>query len=178
MLPATAKELERRTFPIGRMTMAEKLLAFSSDKPSVTPGEIVESALDLVLVNDVTGPLAIDQFRKIGVGRVYDPSRIALVTDHYAPNKDIKSAEQCKALRNFARELSIDNYWEIGRCGIEHVLLPESGLVQPGMVIVGADSHTCTYGAFGAFATGIGSTEAADAMATAVAPFMHILLFL
>jgi 3-isopropylmalate/(R)-2-methylmalate dehydratase large subunit len=120
----------------------------------------------MVLMNDVTGPLAIDQFRKIGVKNVFDKAKISLVTDHYAPNKDIKSAEQCKMLRDFAGEKGIDNYWEIGKCGIEHVLLPESGLVQPGLIIVGADSHTCTYGAFGAFATGIGSTEAAVAMAT------------
>ncbi len=148
------------------MTLTEKLLAWSSDRPFVKPGEIVQSKLDLVLVNDVTGPLAIDQFRKIGAEGVFDPGKIALVTDHYAPNKDVMSAEQCKMLRDFSREMGITNYWEIGRCGIEHVLLPESGLIQPGMTIAGADSHTCTYGAFGAFATGIGSTEAAVAMAT------------
>ncbi|MBU7004128.1 MAG: 3-isopropylmalate dehydratase large subunit [Theionarchaea archaeon] len=148
------------------MTMVEKLLAWSSGREKTIPGEIVEGTLDMVLMNDVTGPLAIDQFRKIGVENVFDRAKIALVTDHYAPNKDVKSAEQCKMLRDFAREKGIDNYWEIGKCGIEHVLLPESGLVQPGMIIVGADSHTCTYGAFGAFATGIGSTEAAVAMAT------------
>jgi 3-isopropylmalate/(R)-2-methylmalate dehydratase large subunit len=158
--------LVKRVFAADGMTMAEKLLAWSSGKKKTSPGEIVEGALDMVLMNDVTGPLAIDQFKKIGVEDVFDRTKIALVTDHYAPNKDIKSAEQCKMLRDFAGEKDIDNYWEIGKCGIEHVLLPESGLVQPGMIIVGADSHTCTYGAFGAFATGIGSTEAAVAMAT------------
>jgi 3-isopropylmalate/(R)-2-methylmalate dehydratase large subunit len=158
--------LVKRVFAADGMTMAEKLLAWSSDRDKTKPGEIVEGALDMVLMNDVTGPLAIDQFRKIGVENVFDKTKIALVTDHYAPNKDIKSAEQCKMLRDFAGEMGIDNYWEIGKCGIEHVLLPESGLVQPGMIMVGADSHTCTYGAFGAFATGIGSTEAAVAMAT------------
>jgi len=158
--------LKKRVFGAGGMTMVEKLLAWSSGRPSVRPGEIVEGSLDLVLMNDVTGPLAIEQFKKIGVDDVFDRRKIALVTDHYAPNKDIRSAEQCKILRDFSAEKGIENYWEIGRCGIEHVLLPESGLVQPGMSIVGADSHTCTYGAFGAFATGIGSTEAAVAMAT------------
>lgn len=158
--------MKKRVFGAGGMTMVEKLLAWSSGRPSVRPGEIVEGSLDLVLMNDVTGPLAIEQFKKIGVDDVFDRRKIALVTDHYAPNKDIRSAEQCKILRDFSAEKGIENYWEIGRCGIEHVLLPESGLVQPGMSIVGADSHTCTYGAFGAFATGIGSTEAAVAMAT------------
>ena len=158
--------MDRRVFERDGMTMVEKLLGWSSDTKRVGPGMIVESRLDLVLVNDVTGPLAIDQFRKIGVERVFDPSKIALVMDHYAPNKDVMSAAQCTMLRKFAREMGIKGFWEIGRCGIEHVLLPESGLVKPGMVIVGADSHTCTYGAWGAFATGIGSTEAAVAMAT------------
>lgn len=158
--------MESRVFGTGGMTMAEKLLAWSSGRDHVTPGEIVESQLDMVLMNDVTGPLAIDQFYRIGVKKVFDPAKIALVQDHYAPNKDIMSAEQAKILREFSRKMHVENFWEIGRCGIEHVLLPESGLVQPGTVIVGADSHTCTYGAFGAFATGIGSTEAAVAMAT------------
>ena len=134
--------MDKRVFGAGGMTMAEKLLALSSGRPSVRPGEIVEGSLDLVLMNDVTGPLAIEQFKKIGVDDVFDRRKIALVTDHYAPNKDIRSAEQCKVLRDFAAEKGIENYWEIGRCGIEHVLLPESGLVQPGMSIVGADSHT------------------------------------
>jgi len=158
--------LQRRVFGAGGMTMAEKLLAWSSGRDRVSPGQIVESQLDLVLMNDVTGPLAIDQFYRIGVKTIFDPAKIALVQDHYAPNKDVMSAEQAKVLREFSRKMDVKNFWEIGRCGIEHVLLPESGLVQPGAVIVGADSHTCTYGAFGAFATGIGSTEAAVAMAT------------
>jgi 3-isopropylmalate/(R)-2-methylmalate dehydratase large subunit len=144
----------------------QKLLAWSSGRETVKPGDIVESNLDLVLMNDVTGPLAISQFEKIGVDAVFDTGKIAMVPDHYAPNKDIMSAEQCKMMRDFSRKMDIENYWEIGRCGIEHVLLPQSGLIQPGMTIVGADSHTCTYGAFGAFATGVGSTEAAVAMAT------------
>lgn len=162
----SASVLERRVFERDGMTITEKLLGWSSETKKVSPGAIVEARLDLVLVNDVTGPLAIDQFRKIGVGRVFDPSKIALVMDHYAPNKDVMSAAQCAMLREFAREMGIKGFWEIGRCGIEHVLLPEQGLVKPGMIIVGADSHTCTYGALGAFATGIGSTEAAVAMAT------------
>jgi 3-isopropylmalate/(R)-2-methylmalate dehydratase large subunit len=164
--PDSAKNLARRVFGSDGMTIAEKLLAHSSGREKVVPGEIIESDLDLILMNDVTGPLAIDQFHRIGVDRVFDSGKIALVTDHYAPNKDIMSAEQCKVLREFSREMGVENYWEIGSCGIEHVLLPESGLVQPGMTIIGADSHTCTYGAFGAFATGVGSTEAAVAMAT------------
>ncbi len=158
--------MQKRVFPTGGMTITEKILAYSSGEERVEPGQIVESRLDLLLVNDVTGPLAIDQFERIGVDSVFDKQRIALVQDHYAPNKDIKSAEQCKSLREFSHRMEIENFWEIGRCGIEHVLLPESGLVQPGMTIIGADSHTCTYGAFGAFSTGVGSTEAAVGMAT------------
>ena len=158
--------MKTRGFGVGGMTITEKILAYSSGRDRVSPGEIVESNLDLVLANDVTGPLAIERFNRIGVDNVFDRRKIALVPDHYAPNKDVMSAEQCKILREFAYAKGIENYWEVGRVGIEHVLLPESGLIQPGMTIIGADSHTCTYGAFGAFATGVGSTEAAVAMAT------------
>lgn len=158
--------MQTRTFAVGGMTITEKILAYSSGKEHVKPGEIVECKLDLVLANDVTGPLAIERFNRIGVEDVFDRRKIALVPDHYAPNKDVMSAQQCKVLREFAYEKGIENYWEVGRVGIEHVLLPESGLILPGMTIIGADSHTCTYGAFGAFATGVGSTEAAVAMAT------------
>jgi len=120
----------------------------------------------MVLANDITAPIAMREFEKIGVSKVFDPTKIALVPDHFAPNKDIKAAEQCKTLREFARRYGIVNYWEVGRMGIEHVILPEKGLALPGDVVVGADSHTCTYGAVGAFATGMGSTDIAIAMAT------------
>jgi 3-isopropylmalate/(R)-2-methylmalate dehydratase large subunit len=121
--------------------------------------------VDIVLANDVTAPIAIREFEKIGTGRVFDPERIVLVPDHFAPNKDIKSAAQCRVMREFARAQGISHYFEVGRMGIEHVLLPEEGLVLPGDVVVGADSHTCTYGAIGAFSTGMGSTDIAVAMA-------------
>jgi 3-isopropylmalate/(R)-2-methylmalate dehydratase large subunit len=122
--------------------------------------------IDVALANDVTAPIAIEQFESIGTDRVFDPEKIVLVPDHFAPNKDIKSATQCKLMREFAYAHNIAHYFEVGRMGIEHVLLPEQGLVLPGDVIVGADSHTCTYGALGAFATGVGSTDIAAAMAT------------
>jgi 3-isopropylmalate/(R)-2-methylmalate dehydratase large subunit len=122
--------------------------------------------VDMVLANDITAPIAMQEFERLGVSEVFDRERIALVPDHFAPNKDIKSAEQCKAMREFARKQGIVNYFEVGRMGIEHALLPEAGLVLPGDVVVGADSHTCTYGAVGAFATGMGSTDIAVAMAT------------
>jgi 3-isopropylmalate/(R)-2-methylmalate dehydratase large subunit len=122
--------------------------------------------VDVALANDVTAPIAIREFEKIGTGRVFDPDRVVLVPDHFAPNKDIKSAQQCAVMRNFARAQGISHYFEVGKMGIEHVLLPEQGLVLPGDVVVGADSHTCTYGAVGAFSTGMGSTDIAVAMAT------------
>lgn len=148
------------------MTMAQKILAAHVDRDSVQPGELIDVRTDVVLANDITAPIAITEFEKLGVDRVFDPTRIVLVPDHFAPNKDIKSAEQCKQLREFARRYGIVNYFEVGRMGIEHALLPEQGLVAPGDVVVGADSHTCTYGAVGAFATGMGSTDIAVAMAT------------
>jgi 3-isopropylmalate/(R)-2-methylmalate dehydratase large subunit len=146
-------------------TIAEKILARAAGLAHVRPGQIVEATVDLALANDVTAPLAIDEFRKAGFERVYDPGRIALVGDHFTPNKDIKSAGQVKKMREFVREQGIELFWEVGRVGIEHVLLPELGLVAPGDLIIGADSHTCTYGALAAFSTGIGSTDFAAAMA-------------
>jgi 3-isopropylmalate/(R)-2-methylmalate dehydratase large subunit len=146
-------------------TIAEKILGAHTDG-SVAPGKLVEVQVDMVLANDITAPISIREFAKLGVDKVFDPEKVALVPDHFAPNKDIKAAEQCKVLREFARRYDIANYWEVGRMGIEHVLLPEQGLVLPGDVVVGADSHTCTYGAVGAFATGMGSTDIAVAMAT------------
>jgi 3-isopropylmalate/(R)-2-methylmalate dehydratase large subunit len=146
-------------------TIAEKILAAHTGG-DVAPGKLVEVQVDMVLANDITAPISIREFAKLGVEKVFDRSKVALVPDHFAPNKDIKAAEQCKALREFARRYGIVNYWEVGRMGIEHVLLPEQGLVLPGDVVVGADSHTCTYGALGAFATGMGSTDIAVAMAT------------
>ncbi|MBI4744181.1 MAG: 3-isopropylmalate dehydratase large subunit [Actinobacteria bacterium] len=148
------------------MTITEKILAAHSGKDKLKPGELINSKVDLVLGNDITAPLAIDEFKKIGVDKVFDKDRVVLVPDHFAPNKDIKSAEQCKVMREFAYEQEITNYFEVGKMGVEHALLPEQGLVLPGDVIIGADSHTCTYGALGAFATGVGSTDMAAAMAT------------
>lgn len=147
------------------MTITEKILAAAAGKDSVKPGELINARVDLVLGNDITAPVAIKEFQKIGVNRVWDKERVALVPDHFTPNKDIKSAEQAKLVRDFAHEQELTNYFEVGRMGIEHCLLPEQGLVGPGDVIIGADSHTCTYGALGAFATGVGSTDLAAAMA-------------
>jgi 3-isopropylmalate/(R)-2-methylmalate dehydratase large subunit len=153
------------------MTITEKILAAHAGLPEVEPGQLINCSLDLVLANDVTAPIAIKEFEKIGVGHVWDPMKIALVPDHYTPNKDIKSAEQAKMMRDFARAHGITHYYEIGCMGVEHALLPEQGVVGPGDVIIGADSHTCTYGALGAFATGVGSTDAAAGMATGEAWF-------
>jgi 3-isopropylmalate/(R)-2-methylmalate dehydratase large subunit len=147
------------------LTLAEKILAAHSGKGKVSPGEFINVRVDLVLANDITAPLAIKEFQRLGVNRVYDPKKIVMVPDHFCPNKDILSAEQAKMIREFARQYDLV-YFEVGRMGIEHVLLPEQGLVLPGEVVVGADSHTCTYGALGAFATGMGSTDIAVAMAT------------
>ena len=146
-------------------TIAEKILAAHSGKDKVSPGEFLSVRVDLVMANDITAPIAITEFERIGVAKVFDPERVVLVADHFVPNKDIPSAEQAKLMREFAREQGVV-YFEVGSGGIEHVLLPEKGLVLPGDVIVGADSHTCTYGALGAFATGMGSTDFACAMAT------------
>lgn len=148
------------------MTMGDKILAAHSGRDRVELGELLDVSVDLVLANDITAPIAIKEFARLGVDRVFDPTRIALIPDHFTPNKDIQSAEQCRTMRDFARKYGIKYYYEVGRMGIEHALLPEQGLVGPGDLVVGADSHTCTYGALGAFATGMGSTDIAVAMAT------------
>ena len=148
-------------------TQAEKIIAAHLEKDAdLNPGDLVEVSVDVVLANDITAPIAIREFEKLGVERVFDPDRIVLVADHFAPNKDIKSAEQCAQMRQFARAQGLTHHFDVGCMGIEHVLLPEQGLVAPGDIVVGADSHTCTYGAMGAFATGMGSTDIAVAMAT------------
>lgn len=147
------------------MTMTEKIFARHAGLEKVVPGQLIKSSVDLVLGNDITAPPAIREFERIG-RPVFDKDKIVLVPDHFTPNKDIKSAEQSKTVREFAKEHQITNYFEVGRMGIEHVLLPEKGLVAPGEVVIGADSHTCTYGALGAFASGVGSTDMAAAMAT------------
>jgi len=147
------------------MTLAEKILAAHSGRTSVSPGDFLSVRTDLVLSNDITAPIAIREFERLGVPAVFDPKKIVMVPDHFCPNKDIQSAEQAKMMREFARKHKLV-YFEVGEMGIEHVILPEKGLVLPGNVVVGADSHTCTYGALGAFATGMGSTDIAIAMAT------------
>lgn len=147
-------------------TMAQKILAAHCGRDFVSEGEIVDARVDIVLGNDITMPLAIKEFKKIGKTEVFDPDRVIIVPDHFTPNKDIKSAQQCKMVRGFAGDLGVNNYFEVGKMGIEHALLPEQGLVVAGDLIVGADSHTCTYGALGAAATGVGSTDLAVAMAT------------
>jgi 3-isopropylmalate/(R)-2-methylmalate dehydratase large subunit len=148
------------------MTLAETILAAHAGLEKVFPGQMIRVPVDLVLANDITAPIAIREFGRIGVGRVFDRSRLVLVADHFVPNKDIRSAEQCKVMRDFARAQQLTYYYDVGTMGIEHVLLPEQGLVLPGDLVVGADSHTCTYGALGAFATGMGSTDIAAAMAS------------
>ena len=148
------------------MTMTQKILARAAGVKSCRAGELLMCRLDLVLGNDITAPVAINEFVKMGATKVFDPAKIALIPDHFVPNKDIKSATMAKQMRDFAREQQIVNYFEVGRVGIEHALLPEQGLVAPGEVIIGADSHTCTYGAVGAFSTGVGSTDMAVGMAT------------
>jgi 3-isopropylmalate/(R)-2-methylmalate dehydratase large subunit len=153
------------------MTIVEKILAAHAGRDRVVPGELIEARVDRVLANDITAPIAIREFRGAGAQRVFDRERVILVPDHFAPNKDIASAEQCRLVREFAAEQQLTNYFEVGRMGIEHALLPEQGLVLPGEVIIGADSHTCTHGALGAFATGVGSTDVAAAMITGQAWF-------
>ncbi len=153
-------------------TIAQKILAYHCGRDYTPEGEIVNADVDIVLGNDITLPIAIEEFDKIGVGRVFDKEKVVVVPDHFAPNKDIKSAQQCKLLREFARKQDIKNYFEVGKMGIEHALLPELGLALPGNLVVGADSHTCTYGALGAASTGVGSTDAAVAMATGKLWFM------
>lgn len=153
------------------MTMTQKILAAHAGLESIKAGQLIEAKLDLVLGNDVTTPVAIKEFNKIGVDKVFDKDKVAIVPDHFTPNKDIKSAEHCKLVREFAHCKEVTNYFEVGQMGIEHCLLPEKGLVVPGDVVIGADSHTCTYGALGAFSTGVGSTDMAVGMARGVAWF-------
>ena len=153
------------------MTMTQKILAAHAGLESVKAGQLIEAKLDLVLGNDVTTPVAIKEFNKIGVDKVFDKDKVAIVPDHFTPNKDIKSAEHCKLVREFAHCKEVTNYFEVGQMGIEHCLLSEKGLVVPGDVVIGADSHTCTYGALGAFSTGVGSTDMAVGMARGVAWF-------
>ncbi|HHW89827.1 MAG TPA: 3-isopropylmalate dehydratase large subunit [Clostridiales bacterium] len=146
------------------MTMTQKILAAHAGLDSVQPGQLITAKLDMILGNDITAPVAIKEFEKAGLDNVFDRSRVALVMDHFTPNKDIKAAEQCKCVRQFAYSKDIENFFDVGEMGVEHALLPEKGLVGPGDCIIGADSHTCTYGALGAFATGVGSTDLAAAM--------------
>lgn len=153
------------------MTMTQKILAAHAGLESVEAGQLIEADLDLVLGNDITSPVAIKEMEKMKVEGVFDKDKIALVPDHFVPNKDIKSAEHCKCVREFAHRNQITNYFEVGEMGIEHALLPEKGLTVAGDVVIGADSHTCTYGALGAFSTGVGSTDMAAGMATGKAWF-------
>ena len=148
------------------MTMTEKILASHAGVDKVEPGDLIICDVDLVLANDITAPPAIWEFEKIGKKNVFDKDKIALVPDHFAPNKDIKSAEMCKVMREFAHAQEITNYFEVGLMGIEHALLPEAGLIAPGEIIIGGDSHTCTYGALNAFGTGVGQTDIGASMAT------------
>ena len=153
------------------MTMTQKILAKHAGLESVTAGQLIEANVDLTLANDITGPVAIREMEKAGFDKVFDNTKIALVMDHFAPNKDIKSAEQCLECREFSKKYNIVNFFDVGAMGIEHALLPEKGLTAPGELIIGADSHTCTYGALGAFSTGVGSTDLAAGMATGKAWF-------
>ncbi len=148
------------------MTITEKIFAAHCGKDFVQAGELISAKVDITLANDITGPIAISEFRKIGVENVFDPSRVVFVPDHFVPNKDIKSAQQAKIVRNFSREQNLVNYFEVGRMGIEHALLPDKGIVTAGDLVIGADSHTCTYGALGAFSTGVGSTDLGCTMAS------------
>ncbi len=148
------------------MTITQKILAAHCEAEKIEAGELIKVKTDLVLGNDITSPVAINEFEKYGFDKVFDNEKIALVMDHFAPNKDIKAAEQCKQCRDFANKHDIKHYYDVGDMGVEHALLPEKGLIAPGELIIGADSHTCTYGAFGAFSTGVGSTDMAAAMAT------------
>jgi 3-isopropylmalate/(R)-2-methylmalate dehydratase large subunit len=147
------------------MTMTQKILADHAGLKEVKAGQLINAKVDLVFGNDVTAPVAVKEFEKIGIDHVFDKDKVAIIPDHFTPNKDIKSAEQNKLIRDFARKMGLTNYFEVGRMGIEHALIPEKGLVVAGDVVIGADSHTCTYGALGAFSTGVGSTDMAAAMA-------------
>ena len=153
------------------MTMTQKILAKHAGLNTVTAGQLIEAQVDLTLANDITGPVAIREMEKAGFDKVFDRTKIALVMDHFAPNKDIKSAQQCLECREFAKKYDIVNFYDVGEMGVEHALLPEKGLTAPGELIIGADSHTCTYGALGAFSTGVGSTDLAAGMATGIAWF-------
>ena len=153
------------------MTMTQKILAAHAGLDSVTAGQLILANVDLVLGNDVTTPVAIAEYKKLGLDKVFDKSKVAMVMDHFTPNKDIKAATQCKMCREFAGDMSIENYFDVGDMGVEHAILPEKGLVVSGDVVIGADSHTCTYGALGAFSTGVGSTDMACGMATGKAWF-------
>ena len=153
------------------MTISEKILAEHAGLKEVEPGQLINARVDLVLGNDITAPIAIEEMHRIGATKVFDPAKIVMVPDHFVPNKDIKSAQQCQILRQFAKDFQLPHYFEVGEMGIEHALLPEQGLVLPGDLVVGADSHTCTYGALGAFSTGVGSTDIAAAMITGEAWF-------
>jgi 3-isopropylmalate/(R)-2-methylmalate dehydratase large subunit len=148
------------------MTITEKILAAHADKDRVEPGEIVDCRIDLAMANDITGPLSIEEFEKVEAKAVFDPEKVVFVLDHFTPNKDILSAENCKKIREFSQKYKIVNFFEGGECGIEHALLPEKGLVVAGDLVIGADSHTCTYGALGAFSTGMGSTDVTYGMVT------------
>ena len=148
------------------MTMTQKILAAHAGLKKVKAGQLIEANLDMVLGNDITTPVAVKEFEKLGLKKVFNSDKVAIVPDHFTPNKDIKSAEQCKCIREFARDKEVNNFFDIGEMGIEHVILPEKGLVVAGDIVIGADSHTCTYGALGAFSTGIGSTDMAAGMAT------------
>ena len=153
------------------MTMTQKILAAHAGLDSVVAGQLIEADIDLALANDITGPVAIRELKKAGLDKVFDRTKVALVMDHFTPNKDIKSAEQCMECRNFAKQHDIVNFFDVGNMGIEHAMLPEKGLVVSGDVVIGADSHTCTYGALGAFSTGMGSTDIAAGIATGKAWF-------
>ncbi len=148
------------------MTITEKILSAHCGRDEVSAGELINAKLDVILANDITAPISIKEFKKIGAKNVFDRNKIAFIPDHFAPQKDIKAAEQCKMLKDFSREYDLGLYFEVGRMGIEHALLPEQGIVLPGDLVIGADSHTCTYGGLGAFSTGVGSTDVASAMAT------------
>ncbi len=147
-------------------TITEKILAAHCEQDEVKPGDFIEAQVDICLGNDITAPIAISEFERVGATEVFDRSKVALIPDHFTPNKDIQSAEQAKILRDFAHKHQLEHYFEIGQCGVEHALLPEQGIVVTGDLVIGADSHTCTYGALGAFSTGVGSTDLAAAMAT------------
>src|SRR3989338_5490857 len=153
------------------MTITEKILAKHAGLKEVRPGQLINAKVDIALGNDITAPIAIKEFHSAGADKVFNKNKVVLVPDHFTPNKDIKSAEQCKILREFAQEQKLTHYFDGGDVGVEHALLPEKGIVVPGDLVIGADSHTCTYGALGAFATGVGSTDLAAAMITGEAWF-------